>query len=93
MPKKNLTAADKRYYAQVFDLGCCICKMPPEIHHRTGAGMALKSNNMDVMPLCPLHHRIGNHGVAIHAGVQTWEEKHGTQDYWIQWTKEQLGEV
>ena len=94
MPKKNLTAADRKFFAQVFDLGCCICQMPPEIHHKTGAGMALKSNNREVMPLCPPHHRTGaDEKLAIHAGVQTWEEKHGTQDYWIQWTKEQLGEV
>ena len=91
MAKKNLTAADKRYFAAVVELGCCICKMPPEIHHRTGSGMALKSDNKKVMGLCPPHHRTGADGkLAIHAGVETWEAKHGTQDYWIQWTQDQI---
>jgi len=91
MPKKNLTAAEKRHFAKVVELGCCICEMPPEIHHRTGAGMALKADNMDVMPLCPPHHRTGEDDkLAIHDGVETWEELHGTQDYWIQWTKDQI---
>ena len=91
MPKKNLTAADKRYFAKVFELGCCICQMPPEIHHKTGAGMARKSHNSNVMPLCPDHHRLGMNGkLAIHAGVETWEAEHGTQDYWIEWTQDQI---
>lgn len=91
MPRKPATKKEKEYFACVVALGCCICKMPPEIHHRTGAGMALKSDNMDVMPLCPPHHRTGADGkLAIHAGVKTWEEKHGTQDYWIQWTLDQI---
>ena len=85
------TAADKRYWAKVFELGCCICQMPPVIHHRTGAGMGQKSDNEDIMPLCPPHHTLGTDGkLAIHDGVETWEAKHGTQDYWIQWTQNQI---
>ena len=91
MPKKNLTAAEKRYFAAVVELGCCICKMPPEIHHKTGAGMGIRAHNSDVMPLCPDHHRLGmNDKLAIHAGVETWEDRHGTQDYWIEWTQDQI---
>ncbi len=85
------TAAQKRYFTRVAELGCMICKAPAEIHHRTGAGMGQKSDNKDVMPLCPDHHRLGmNDKLAIHNGVETWEAKHGTQDYWIQWTQDQI---
>lgn len=82
------TAKDKRYFTKVVELGCCICQQEPEIHHETGAGLALKSSNEDVMPLCHRHHRTGGYGVAIHAGVKEWEKIHGTQKHWIKWTKE-----
>lgn len=87
-PKLRSKREDRELYAKVAALGCCICKTPNEVHHKTGGGMAKKSDQ--VMPLCPLHHRLGNKGVAIHAGVETWEEIHGTQDYWIKQTQELL---
>jgi hypothetical protein len=81
----KLTAKDKKYFAKVTELGCCICRQPPQIHHCTGAGMGLRSSNRDVMPLCHYHH-VGAEGIHT-IGVRTWEKKYGTQEYWINWTR------
>ena len=79
MSKIKLSAKNKRaYFNKVAELGCIICAMPAEIHHlRTGAGIGIKSN--DVIPLCPVHHRNGGYGIAIHAGQKTFEANFGTE--------------
>jgi hypothetical protein len=73
-----MTKAERAYFNKVVELGCIVCRMPAEIHHlRTGAGMGMKSK--DVIPLCPHHHRTGNHGEAIHAGQKAFEANFGTE--------------
>ena len=55
-------------------------QVPPETQRRIQADIARrKADQFDVIPLCPLHHRNGNHGEAIHAGRRTWEAKFGTE--------------
>ena len=72
--------ADRAWLERVASLGCVICQSPAEIHHLlTGKGMGKKATNFEVIPLCPLHHRHGGHGIAIHSGVKTWEARHGTE--------------
>ena len=78
MAKKRPTKAEREYMSKVAELGCFICHAPAEIHHKTGAGMGLKSSNYDVIPLCPNHHR-GNEGIH-QIGKITWEEMFGTQE-------------
>ena len=53
-------------------------------------GMGLRAPNTMVLPLCPYHHRNGGHGVAIHAGKKTWEEKFGTELELIQKVNQML---
>lgn len=84
------TKADREYFAKVVELGCIICGGQAEIHHKTGSGMGLKSSNRDVIPLCPVHHRTGNYGIAIHAGVLKWEHIHGTQTELIERVKNEI---
>ena len=80
MAKKRPTKAEREYLGQVAALGCVICKAPANVHHMlAGAGMGQRSSHFDTFPLCPDHHQNGGLGVAIHAGVKTWEEKHGTE--------------
>ena len=75
-----MTKDDQKYLDLVASLGCIICKRPAEIHHiRAGMGIAQRNNNRRVLPLCPDHHRNGGHGVAIHAGRASWENKFGTE--------------
>ena len=71
---------EKLHLEKLASLGCVICRMPAEIHHlRTGQGMGKKASHYDAIPLCPLHHRTGNHGAAFHAGKQAFESNFGTQ--------------
>jgi hypothetical protein len=44
-----------------------------------------------VLGLCPPHHRIGGHGVAYHAGPETWEENFGTERELLEQTKQETG--
>ena len=71
---------------RVAAIGCIVCRnngytdTPSEIHHiRAGQGMAQRAKHTEVLPLCPFHHRIGGHGNAIHAGIETWQKTHGTE--------------
>lgn len=78
--RKPPTKAERDHYTKVVEIGCIICQQPAEIHHLlTGKGMGMKSSNMDVIPLCPNHHRNGGPGVAIHAGVKTWQDRLGSE--------------
>jgi len=71
-------------------LGCVVCRVflkqpsPAEIHHlRIGAGMGRKGDK--VIPLCPIHHRLGGYGVAYHAGRKGFEDNYGTElELWEQ---------
>jgi hypothetical protein len=78
------TAAEKRHYGKVAQLGCIVCKnigyedSPAEIHHiRANAGAGQKSK--DVIPLCHVHHRTGGYGLAFHAGKEAFEQVYGTE--------------
>jgi len=79
MAKKLPTKADKLRWAIMTEIGCLLCGRPPEIHHITGAGIGRKAPHNETLALCPLHHRHGGLGIAIHAGVKSFEKIHGYQ--------------
>lgn len=71
---------------QIAELGCIVCRnlgyfdSPAEVHHlRDGVGMSQRNDDSNAIPLCPLHHRLGNYGVAFHAGKKEFERKYGTE--------------
>ena len=73
------TAAERRHLGAVASLPCMVCcARPVEIHHVRVLGSP--RDHFRVLPLCPRHHRTGGHGVAVHAGRRTWEERHGSQE-------------
>ena len=81
-----MTKAEKAHLSAVQELGCIACRVigyvdtPAEIHHvRHGQGASQRADHFHVLPLCPIHHRNGNHGVAFHAGKQTWQARFGTE--------------
>lgn len=81
-----MTKIDRIWLSRVAALGCIVCKnlglgeMPAEIHHvRTGQGIGQRADHRKTIPLCQQHHRVGGHGVAIHAGKKTWEQKYGSE--------------
>jgi PHP family Zn ribbon phosphoesterase len=82
---------------RVAALGCVVChnlgmgKTPATLHHpRRGAGMGKRASHFDVIPLCPMHHQNGGHGVAIHAGQKTWEKNFGTETELLEQVREML---
>lgn len=85
--------------SKVASLGCLACRSlgyhdtPAECHHINANGIALRSSNLDVIPLCHIHHRTGGHGVAIHAGKKTFEEQFGTEAALLELTRLLLNEL
>jgi len=66
------TKDEKKHMSRVADLGCIVCRRmgylnsPAEIHHkRAGTGAGKRSSHLNVIPLCPEHHRgdTGLHGL------------------------------
>jgi len=92
------SAADRRYYSKVAQLGCVVClnigyeDSPAEIHHiRANAGAGQKSK--DVIPLCHIHHRTGGYGLAFHAGKGAFESVYGTEMELLKQVKGLLNEA
>jgi hypothetical protein len=94
MPRKQPTKAERQHLDRVARLGCIVCGRPAEIHHLlNGAGMGQRADNYTCIPLCQAHHRTGGHGVAIHAGKKTWEQRFGTELELLERTRELLEEA
>ena len=78
MSKKAATKAEREHMGRVASMGCAICKMPAEVHHLPTQGG--QKDNMRVIPLCPLHHRHGQAGIAIHSGRESFEKAFDTTE-------------
>ncbi len=96
---RSKNKAEKLHLSRVVDLHCIVCRneglgdTPAEIHHcSSGTGMSVRADNFHVIPLCHTHHRTGGHGVAIHAGRQSWENKFGTETELLVQVLYELGE-
>lgn len=75
------TLAEKRHMSRVAELGCAVCRRmgyagtPAELHHkRSGTGAGRRSSHMEVIPLCPEHHRgkTGIHGLGTKGFPKHW---------------------
>ena len=82
-----MTKDEKAHYAKLADLGCIVCLLqgyghsPCEIHHiRTGTGAGLRSHWSKAIGLCAAHHRTGGYRIAIHAGVEGFEDAIGMSE-------------
>lgn len=73
------TKAEKQHMSRVAELGCAVCRRfgfegtPAELHHpRAGTGAGRRASHMDVIPLCPEHHRgkTGLHGLGTKGFVK-----------------------
>lgn len=80
----------------VVALGCIVCRnngyydTPAEIHHIGNATMGKRASNYETIPLCPIHHRTGNNGVAVHSGRKSFESNFGTEQELLEQTKRLL---
>jgi hypothetical protein len=86
---------ERKHYDRIASYGCIACNVlgygysPCEIHHiRTGTGKGQKSHWSKAIGLCPNHHRLGGSGVAIHAGIKSFEAAIGMSE--IDLLKKQL---
>lgn len=82
--KRPRTEEELGHLARIHYLTCCVantrCNGPIEAHHLTGNKSSnRKASDFETIPLCRAHHCEGGFGVAVHAGVRTWEANHGTQ--------------
>ena len=75
------TIAERKHMSRVAELGCIVCRRmgyegtPAELHHpRALAGGWGRSKHMDVIPLCPEHHRgsTGVHGLGTKGFPKHW---------------------
>lgn len=96
--KKRATKAEREHMGVVAGLYCIVCRnlhlgeSPAEVHHvRYLAGGGQRSGNLDTIPLCPRHHRIGGYGVAFHAGAEIWQQKYGTEAELLEQTRRETG--
>jgi hypothetical protein len=74
----------KERFNKLSEYGCCICKMPTEIHHLVGfkyRGMGQKATDDNTIPLCVHHHR-GSQGIH-HLGTRSWEKVYGEQEHYL----------
>ena len=90
-----MTKDERKHYDRISQHGCIACHVlgygfsACEIHHiRTGVGKGQKSHWSKAIGLCGLHHRLGNSGVAIHAGVRSFEQAIGMTE--VELLNEQL---
>ncbi len=79
MPRRS-SPADRAFMAAVAELGCILCGRPAEVHHiREFRFSQARASDREVLPLCEHHHRTGGYGEAIHAGVDPWRERFGSE--------------
>jgi len=67
-------------YDIIADIGCVICRQPPQMHHLKGypfsRGMSRKADDEHTIGLC-LNHHTGNDG--YHHSPHEFERKYGNQ--------------
>ena len=98
--RKPATKAERDHMGVVAGLCCVVCRnlgygdSPAEVHHvRYLAGGGQRSSNLDTIPLCPPHHRLGGYGVAFHAGPEEFERRYGTEAELLEQTKNETGHL
>lgn len=79
-----MTKDERKHYDRIASIGCIACHIlgygysPTEVHHiRTGTGAGRKAHWSRAIGLCPQHHRLGGYGIAIHAGIDGFENTIG----------------
>lgn len=79
----------KEYMRSVAELGCMCCGRTPELHHpRFNVGLSQRGDDMDVIPLCPEHHRYGK--ISIHLGKKEFVKRFGTEKELVEKVKRML---
>lgn len=78
----------KAYKDKVASLGCLICGGPADLHHpRFASGMAQRSPDWLVIPLCQEHHQ---GGYSVHGSPSLFLKIEGTEQELLARTIEKL---
>ena len=90
--------AERDHISKVVESCCIACRLngiddsQAEAHHIGNGTMGKKASNFEVIALCPIHHRSGGHGVAVHAGRKAFEAVFGTEQELLEMTINMLCE-
>ena len=73
---------NRNYLSWVASLPCCGCGLPAdEAHHiidvGLGGGMGTKASDPLSIPVCRSCHNM------IHLDLKAWEDKYGSQTFWV----------
>jgi hypothetical protein len=87
-----VTRAEREWLSRVANLSCVVCRnedlgdTPAEIHHlRDGYGRGQRAPHTETLPLCAIHHRIGDGTpkyqgqIAYHKSPKDFERRYGTE--------------
>lgn len=94
-----MTKSERNHMNRVAELGCLACRQlgyhdtPAELHHpRSGAGMSQRASSLDVIGLCPAHHRGTHHPLtpSIHLDRRAFEAAFGTEAALLQRVRDLL---
>jgi NADH:ubiquinone oxidoreductase subunit F (NADH-binding) len=87
------TKEEKQWMSDIASLGCVVCRnegygeSPAEVHHiRSGKGKGQRASNLESIPLCPAHHRIGGYGIAFHTGKAAFIKRFGDEEALLEQT-------
>ena len=81
--KSFMKKKEKERFDKLKQIGCIACKQKgkfsdPVIHHiRKHTGMSLRPSHDDTIPLCPIHHNMGNQ--SVHLNKKLFESLFGTE--------------
>jgi hypothetical protein len=81
---------EKAHVARVATLACVVgnthCRGRTTVHHKSGAGMGMRADPFETMPLCEGHHLFGPYSIE-QMGSKAWERHHLTQVEYLQVTR------
>lgn len=76
-----MAGEDRQYTTWLREQPCCVggnCEGPVQVHHITGAGLALRAHDHEGMPLCLKHHN-ELHGATGYFRMMKKDEKRAWQ--------------
>ena len=88
---------DKIRFGKLKQIGCIACAKygyfsEPVIHHiRSHTGLSIRPSHDDTIPLCPLHHNMGNN--SIHLNKVRFEHTFGTEKQLLKATNIKLEQL
>jgi hypothetical protein len=95
--KLHMKKKEKERFNKLREIGCIACSKlgkfsEPVIHHiRKHTGIGLRPPHDKTIPLCPLHHNMGNE--SIHLGKSKFIDLFGTEDELLEETNQKIKQL